>query len=105
MRAYGSACFARISAGAVRINAGAARISAGAARINAGAAARISARAARINAGIPSGPEVEVMQTSSDLGSSGSRELFPPDLSMYNSELTLDPEINTENPSLTSDFK
>ena len=54
---------------------------------------------------IPSGPEVEVMQTSSDLGSSGSRELFPSDLSMYNSELTLDPEINTENPSLTSDFK
>ena len=32
-------------------------------------------------------------------------ELFPSDLSMYNSELTLDPEINTENPSLTSDFK
>ena len=32
------------------------------------------------------------MQTSSDLGSSGSRELFPSDLSMYNSELTLDPE-------------
>ena len=54
---------------------------------------------------IPSGPEVEVMQTSSDLGSSGSRELFPSDLSMYNSELTLDPEVNIENPSLTSDFK